>query len=80
MYQSKALYTMLDGTAAMLYWNPNDKLINYFTKKKDISFMYIMHEMDSSSVAYFLNKNNSSTNQSPSNKKCIFVYKAAVES
>ena len=71
---------MLDETASNPYGTPIDKMINYFNQKKDVSFMYVMHDMDSGFVTYRKNKNDTSVNESEINEQFIFVYKAAVES
>ena len=70
---------MLDDTAKTPYGTPIDKLIHYFSKKKDVSFMYVIHDMDSSFVAYRKNKSHTSGHQSDVNEKYISVYKVAVE-
>ena len=71
---------MLDETVSNPYGTPIDKMIQYFTHKKDVSFMYVMHDMNSGFVTYRKNKNDTSVNESEINEQFIFVYKAAVES
>ena len=70
---------MLDDTAKTSYGTPIDKLIHDFSKKKDVSFMYVMHYMDFGFVTYRKNKSYTSGNQSEVNEKYISMYKVAVE-
>ena len=59
-YRNKVLYTMLDNTVKTPHGTPIDKLIHYFSKKKDDSFMYVIHDMDSGFFTYRKNKSDTS--------------------
>ena len=75
------LFKMLDDTTSTPYGTPIDKMMHYFAQKKDVSFMYVMHDMDSGFVTYRKNKDDICVNESGmKNDECIFVYKAAAES
>ena len=71
---------MSTDTLKKPYGTPIDKLINYFSNKRDVSFMYVMHDMDSGFVTYRKNKTDTSSNESDVNDEYISVYKDAVES
>ena len=79
-YRNKVLYSMLNDTVKEPYGTPIDKLIHYFSNKRDVSFMYVMHDMDSGFVTYRKNKTDTSSNQSEINDEYISVYKEVVES
>ena len=70
---------MLDDTAKTPYGTFIDKLIHYFSKKKSVSFMYVMHDMDSRVVTYRKNNSDACGHQSAVNEHYISVYKVAVE-
>ena len=79
-YRNKMLYGMLDATVNTPYGTPVDKLIYHFTNKKDVSFMYVMHDMNSGFVTYRKNKTENSSKETLVDESFISVYKNSVES
>ena len=79
-HRDKLLYKMLDDTTSTPYGTPIDKMINHFSQKEDVSFMYVMHDMHSGFVTYRKNKDDSGVNESENNdKQYISVYQNDVE-
>lgn len=59
--------------------NPVNKLIHHFPKKRDVTFMYVMHDMDLCFVTYRKHGSVTSVNKSEKKEKFIAIYKAVVE-
>ena len=82
-YRSKLSYNLLKETDDLPYGTPVEKLIAEFQHKKDVSFCYVLHDMDSGFVTYRKSKGDSrpsvGDNDDDNNSGFISVYKNDVE-
>ena len=51
-YRDKLSYNLLRAASDLPYGTPVEKLIAEFQLKKDVSFCYVLHDMDSGFVTY----------------------------
>ena len=58
-YRSKLSYNLLKATSDLPYGTPVEKLIAEFQHKKDVSFCYVLHDMNSGFVTYRKSKGDS---------------------
>ena len=85
-YRYKLSYNLLKATSDVPYGTPVEKLIAEFQLKKDVSFCYVLHDMDSGFVTYRKNKGDDhpslrdNDEDDDNNGAFISVYQNEVES
>ena len=80
-YRDKLSFNLLKQTSKLPYGTPVEQLIAEFQLKKDVSFCYVLHDMNSGFVTYKKNKEHDvPVSNGTDNDEFISVYKNEVES
>ena len=80
-YRDKLSYNLLKAASDLPYGTPVEMLIAQFQLKKDVSFCYVLHDMNSGFVTYRKSKGSDlPVSGGTDNDKFISVYQHEVES